>query len=195
MTPVEALQFAKENGARQVDVRFSDIPGLQHHISYPIGELSEGSFTDGFGIDGSSIRGWAAINESDMLLIPGFRDGVHGPVHGDAHAGDDRRCARSSDQAELRARPALDREESRALSAGIPAPATPRSSAPKPSFSFSTTSASTRTRIRVFTSSMPTRAAGIRAARRTIWVTVRATKKATSRCRRPIITRICARKW
>jgi glutamine synthetase len=70
MTPVEVLQFAKENGARQVDVRFSDIPGLQHHISYPIGELNEGSFTDGFGIDGSSIRGWAAINESDMLLIP-----------------------------------------------------------------------------------------------------------------------------
>src|SRR5580700_1099459 len=70
MTPVEVLQFAKENGARQVDVRFSDIPGLQHHISYPIGELNEGSFSDGFGIDGSSIRGWAAINESDMLLIP-----------------------------------------------------------------------------------------------------------------------------
>src|ERR1700730_5240442 len=70
MTPVETLQFAKENGARQVDVRFSDIPGLQHHISYPIGELTEGAFTDGFGIDGSSIRGWAAINESDMLLIP-----------------------------------------------------------------------------------------------------------------------------
>src|SRR5205814_1671653 len=70
MTPSEVLQLAKENGARQVDVRFADIPGLQHHISYPIGELSEGSFTDGFGIDGSSIRGWAAINESDMLLIP-----------------------------------------------------------------------------------------------------------------------------
>src|SRR3954470_7868883 len=70
MTPQETLQYAKENGARQVDVRFSDIPGLQHHISYPIGELSESSFTDGYGIDGSSIRGWAAINESDMLLIP-----------------------------------------------------------------------------------------------------------------------------
>src|SRR5450432_1025971 len=70
MTSGEVLQYAKENGARQVDVRFSDIPGLQHHISYPIGELSEGAFTDGFGIDGSSIRGWAAINESDMLLVP-----------------------------------------------------------------------------------------------------------------------------
>jgi glutamine synthetase len=70
MTPKEVLAFAKENGARQVDVRFTDIPGLQHHISYPIGELSEDSFENGFGIDGSSIRGWAAINESDMLLIP-----------------------------------------------------------------------------------------------------------------------------
>jgi len=70
MTPAEVLQFAKENGARQIDVRFSDIPGLQHHISYPVSELSENSFVDGFGIDGSSIRGWAAINESDMLLIP-----------------------------------------------------------------------------------------------------------------------------
>src|SRR6195952_860533 len=70
MTPSEVLQLASENGARQIDVRFADIPGLQHHISYPIGELTEASFTDGFGIDGSSIRGWAAINESDMLLIP-----------------------------------------------------------------------------------------------------------------------------
>jgi len=66
MTPIEALQMAKDNGARQVDIRFADIPGLQHLISYPIGELNEGSFTDGFGIDGSSIRGWAAINESDI---------------------------------------------------------------------------------------------------------------------------------
>src|SRR5215468_9300230 len=70
MTPAEVLQYAKENGARQVDVRFSDIPGLQHHISYPMSEVSEASFTEGYGIDGSSIRGWAAINESDMLLIP-----------------------------------------------------------------------------------------------------------------------------
>src|SRR3954469_6353931 len=70
MTPNEVLQFARENGARQVDVRFTDIPGLQHHISYPVTELSEESFAEGFGMDGSSIRGWAAINESDMLLIP-----------------------------------------------------------------------------------------------------------------------------
>ena len=70
MTPQELLEFARKNEARQVDLRFTDIPGLTHHISYPISQLDEESFEAGFGIDGSSIRGWAAINESDMLLIP-----------------------------------------------------------------------------------------------------------------------------
>jgi glutamine synthetase len=70
MTPQEVSEFAKKNDARQVDLRFTDIPGLTQHISYPINMLEESSFEDGFGIDGSSIRGWAAINESDMLLIP-----------------------------------------------------------------------------------------------------------------------------
>ncbi|MFL6352072.1 MAG: type I glutamate--ammonia ligase [Bryobacteraceae bacterium] len=70
MTPQEVLEFAKKNDARQVDLRFTDIPGLTQHISYPINMLEQSSFEDGFGIDGSSIRGWAAINESDMLLIP-----------------------------------------------------------------------------------------------------------------------------
>ena len=70
MSPKEVLEFAKQKEARQFDLRFTDLPGLQQHVSYPIAELEEDSFEDGFGIDGSSIRGWAAINESDMLLIP-----------------------------------------------------------------------------------------------------------------------------
>ena len=70
MTPKEVLAFAKENGAVQFDLRFADIPGLWHHISYPISQLDEDKFEEGTGIDGSSIRAWAAINESDMLLIP-----------------------------------------------------------------------------------------------------------------------------
>jgi glutamine synthetase len=70
MTAKEVLELAKKKEVKQFDLRFSDIPGLQHHVSYPISELSEDSFADGFGMDGSSIRGWAAINESDMLLIP-----------------------------------------------------------------------------------------------------------------------------
>jgi glutamine synthetase len=64
------LEFAKKNGAQVLDLRFTDLPGLWHHVSYPIGQLSESSFEEGFGMDGSSIRGWAAIHESDMLLIP-----------------------------------------------------------------------------------------------------------------------------
>lgn len=70
MTPTEVIDFAKKNDARQIDLRFTDLPGLTQHVSYPINMLEESSFEDGFGIDGSSIRGWAAINESDMLIIP-----------------------------------------------------------------------------------------------------------------------------
>src|SRR5271169_448413 len=66
----KVLEFAKHHDAKILDLRFTDIPGLWHHVSYPIGQLTESSFEDGFGIDGSSIRGWAAIEESDMLLIP-----------------------------------------------------------------------------------------------------------------------------
>src|ERR671919_545230 len=70
MTAKEVLEFAKKNDARQLDMRFTDIPGLLQHISYPISMMTADSMEEGFGIDGSSIRGWAAINESDMLLIP-----------------------------------------------------------------------------------------------------------------------------
>jgi glutamine synthetase len=64
------LDFVKKHDVKILDLRFTDLPGLQHHVSYPIGQLTESSFEEGFGMDGSSIRGWAAIHESDMLLIP-----------------------------------------------------------------------------------------------------------------------------
>jgi glutamine synthetase len=64
------LEFAKKHGAKILDLRFIDVPGVWQHVSYPIGELSEDSFKEGFGFDASSIRGWASIHESDMLLIP-----------------------------------------------------------------------------------------------------------------------------
>ncbi len=68
--PKTVLEFVKKNGVKMLDLRFTDLPGLQHHVSYPIDQLSEASFDEGYGMDGSSIRGWAAIHESDMLLIP-----------------------------------------------------------------------------------------------------------------------------
>ena len=70
MTPEQVLAMAKEKGAKVVDIRFMDFPGMWQHFSVPIGELNEGSFEDGFGFDGSSIRGWQPINASDMLVIP-----------------------------------------------------------------------------------------------------------------------------
>ncbi len=70
MTPKKVLDMAKENGAKLVDLRFMDFPGLWQHFSVPIGELEEASFEDGFGFDGSSIRGWQPIHASDMLVIP-----------------------------------------------------------------------------------------------------------------------------
>jgi glutamine synthetase len=70
MQPKEVLEYAKANGVKILDLRFTDLPGLWHHVSFPIHELTESSFEDGFGIDGSSIRGWASIHESDMLLVP-----------------------------------------------------------------------------------------------------------------------------
>jgi len=64
------LDFAKKHDAKILDLRFTDIPGLWHHVSYPIEQLTEATFEEGFGIDGSSIRAWAGIHESDMLLKP-----------------------------------------------------------------------------------------------------------------------------
>src|SRR6185436_14752664 len=55
MTPKEVLEFAKKHECKQMDLRFTDLPGLQQHVSYPISELDEDSFEEGFGIDGSSI--------------------------------------------------------------------------------------------------------------------------------------------
>ncbi|MFQ5839697.1 MAG: type I glutamate--ammonia ligase [Candidatus Methylomirabilales bacterium] len=69
MTAKEVLKFAKDHGARIVDFRFIDLPGLWQHFSISATELSEELFDEGIGFDGSSIRGFQAIHESDMLLV------------------------------------------------------------------------------------------------------------------------------
>jgi glutamine synthetase len=69
-TPKDVLAMAKDAGAEIVDFRFCDLPGLMQHFSVPIAELSEAGFEDGYGFDGSSIRGFQEIQESDMLLVP-----------------------------------------------------------------------------------------------------------------------------
>ena len=66
----EVLDFAKKNKVQVVDMKFVDLIGTWQHFSCPIAELTEDIFSEGLGFDGSSIRGWAAIHESDMLLVP-----------------------------------------------------------------------------------------------------------------------------
>src|SRR5712691_8287874 len=70
MTPRETIKMAKERGARIVDLRFIDVPGLWQHFSIPVHDLNEELFSEGIGFDGSSIRGFQTIDESDMLLMP-----------------------------------------------------------------------------------------------------------------------------
>src|SRR5260370_1566319 len=70
MTPKDVVKLAKEKGVKIVDLRFIDLPGLWQHFSIPMSELKEDIFEDGLGFDGSSIRGFQTIDESDMLLIP-----------------------------------------------------------------------------------------------------------------------------
>ena len=69
-TPAEVVRMARDAGVQIVDVRFTDLPGQWQHFSIPVRELTEDLFADGIGFDGSSIRGFQAINESDMLLFP-----------------------------------------------------------------------------------------------------------------------------
>ncbi len=69
-TPAEVVALAQDEGVEIVDFRFCDLPGLMQHFSVPLHELSEDTFEDGLGFDGSSIRGFQEIQESDMLLIP-----------------------------------------------------------------------------------------------------------------------------
>lgn len=70
MSPKEFFEFARKNNSEMVDLKFCDLLGTWQHCSFPIETWDEGTFEDGVGFDGSSIRGWQAINMSDMLAIP-----------------------------------------------------------------------------------------------------------------------------
>ena len=112
-TPKDALDLAKSSGAEFVDLRFCDLPGVMQHFSMPIHELTEDGFEEGYGFDGSSIRGFQEIQESDMLLIPDpdtavmdpFREHptinincfVQDPVTGESYSRDPRYIAKKAE--------------------------------------------------------------------------------------------------
>lgn len=80
MTPSDVVALAKEEGVKIVDFKFMDLPGMWQHFSIPVTEFEEDMFDEGLGFDGSSIRGFQAINESDMLLFPDPATAIVDPV-------------------------------------------------------------------------------------------------------------------
>jgi glutamine synthetase len=109
----DLLAYIKEEGVEFVDVRFCDLPGIQQHFSVPVSSFGEEVFTDGLMFDGSSIRGFQAIHESDMALMPDpttayidpFRRDktlalssfIHDPLTGEAYSRDPRNIARKAE--------------------------------------------------------------------------------------------------
>lgn len=80
MTPNDVLKMVKEKGIKFADLKFNDLPGLWQHFTIPVSELNEEVFTEGLGFDGSSIRGFQEIQESDMNLIPDPETAIIDPV-------------------------------------------------------------------------------------------------------------------
>jgi glutamine synthetase len=113
-TPQEVIYRAKEAGVKIVDLRFTDLPGSWQHFSVPVKELTEDLFEEGIGFDGSSIRGFQKIHESDMLLFPdpssAFVDpcldvptlalvcDIRDPLTGQAYSRDPRFVARKAEE-------------------------------------------------------------------------------------------------
>jgi glutamine synthetase len=80
-TPKDVIALAKEHNLKMVDFRFTDLPGTQQHFSMPIRELTEDLFDEGIGFDGSSVRGFQEIQESDMILIPDPTTAFADPIY------------------------------------------------------------------------------------------------------------------
>src|SRR5260370_15132430 len=109
----EVLKFIKDQGVQFVDVRFCDLPGTMQHFTVPVESFDEKVFSDGLMFDGSSIRGFQEIHESDMLLLPDpttavvdpFRARktlnltffVHDPLTGEPYTSDPRNIARKAE--------------------------------------------------------------------------------------------------
>ena len=79
-TPEDVRKLAKDAGIKIVDLRFVDLPGMWQHFSIPVQDLDDDLFSEGIGFDGSSIRGFQQIHESDMILLPDADSAVVDPV-------------------------------------------------------------------------------------------------------------------
>src|SRR4051812_613347 len=112
-SPDEVAAYIRDNDVEFVDVRFCDLPGIMQHFTIPASMFGEDTFSDGLGFDGSSIRGFQAINEPDMLLLPdansAFLDPfrrhktlnvnffIHDPITREAYSRDPRNVAKKAE--------------------------------------------------------------------------------------------------
>ena len=81
MTPEEVIKLVADEGVEIIDLKFTDLPGTLQHVGVPPNEVNESLFANGTGFDGSSIRGFQTIDESDMLLVPDPSTAVIDPVY------------------------------------------------------------------------------------------------------------------
>ena len=70
MTPKDFFEFCKKHNAKMVDLKFVDLLGTWQHCTFPVEFLDEKTLKEGLGFDGSSIRGWKPIHQSDMMAVP-----------------------------------------------------------------------------------------------------------------------------
>jgi glutamine synthetase len=78
-TPDSLLQWARDNGVEEIDLRFTDIRGIVQHFSLPISGVDIDLFEDGFGFDGSSVRGFQSIDQSDLILFADLKTAMIDP--------------------------------------------------------------------------------------------------------------------
>src|SRR5437868_13518795 len=83
-TATDVLQMIKDNDVKYVDFRFTDPRGKWQHVTFDVSLIEEETFADGQMLDGSSIAGWKAINESDMNLMPDPASAVIDPFFAEA---------------------------------------------------------------------------------------------------------------
>ena len=195
MSVKDVLEMAKKNKVEIVDFKFIDVPGLWQHFSIPATDLDADKFEQGLGFDGSSIRGFQWINESDMILIPdpdtammdpftehptmSFVCNVLDAITRQPYSRDPRYITQ---KAEKYLNP--------------PASPTPATGVPRSSFSSSTAFDSTRTTTKATIISTPAKGSGTPATPTVpISATRSVTKKVTFRSRPWTSTRICVPRW
>ena len=118
MKPDDFFSLAKKNQADMVDLKFVDMLGTWQHCSFPIDLWDADTFKEGLGFDGSSIRGWMGIHESDMLAMPDAGDGLHRSVFREADRQRHREHRRSGHRQGLHPRSAQRRAKGRSLPEG-----------------------------------------------------------------------------